>query len=128
MTKDQEELTIQRKRRRAVAAKAVVVAKVAVVVKEIWPIITKTILAGAAAGIGIIDTIIEAVGVVEEEESLVHDLDLDRGRVLPIIITAAAVGGDGVAVAVEVVIITRVIQLEGEGDFPLAYPRVFLNQ
>ena len=126
MTKE-EELTIQRKRKRAVAAKAVVVAKVAVVVKEIWPIITKTILAGAAAGIGIIDTIIEAVGVVEEEESLVHDLDLDRGRVLPIIITAAA-GGDGVAVAVAVVIITRVIQLEGEGDFPLAYPRVFLNQ
>ena len=126
MTK--EELTIQRKRKRAVAAKAVVVAKVAVVVKEIWPIITKTILAGAAAGIGIIDTIIEAVGVVEEEESLVHDLDLDRGRVLPIIITAAAVGGDGVAVVVAVVIITRVIRLEGEGDFPLAYPRVFLNQ
>ena len=126
MTK--EELTIQRKRRRrAVAAKAVVVAKVAAVVKEIWPIITKTILAVAAAGIGIIDTIIEAVGVVEEEESLVHDLDLDRGRVLPIIIIPAA-GGDGVAVAVEVVIITRVIQLEGEGDFPLAYPRVFLNQ
>ena len=101
-----------------------VVAKVAAVVKEIWPIITKTILAVAAAGIGIIDTIIEAVGVVDE--NLVHDLD--RGRVLPIIITAAAVGGDGVAVAVEVVIITRVIQLEGEGDFPLAYPRVFLNQ
>ena len=128
MTK--EELTIQRKRKRAVAAKAVVVAKVAAVVKEIWPIITKTILAGAAAGIGIIDTIIiEVVDVVEEEEeSLVRDLDLDRGRVLPIIITVAAVGGDGVALVVALVIITRVIQLEGEGDFPLAYPRVFLNQ
>ena len=127
MTK--EELTIQRKRRRrAVAAKAVVVAKVAAVVKEIWPIITKTILAGAAVGIGIIDTIIEAVGVVEEEESLVRDLDLDRGHVLPSIIITAAVGGDGVVVEVAVVIITRVIQLEGEEDFLVAYPRVFLNQ
>ena len=110
-----------------VIAKEVLPPTSVIVVKK-WPIITRTILAAAAEEIGIGTPHIEAVVIdaVEEEESLVRDLD--RGHVLPeeIITAAAEVVGDGVVV-VEVVMIITVIQLHLKA-YLLAYPRVFLNQ